>query len=123
MNREKIYEYAEKTYQTLPEYLWRKNPNYAVLRHNENQKWYAIIMNVPKNKFGLDGSDEIDVMNIKCDPDMIGSLRMTKGFFPAYHMNKENWISVALDGSVEEELLFHLLDISYEQTAGKKRKA
>lgn len=123
MNREKIYEYAEKTYQTLPEYLWRKNPNYAVLRHNENQKWYAIMMNVPKNKFGLDGSDEIDVMNIKCDPDMIGSLRMTKGFFPAYHMNKENWISVALDGSVEEELLFHLLDISYEQTAGKKRKA
>lgn len=123
MNREIIYEYAEKTYQTLPEYLWTKHPKDAVLRHKQNQKWYTVIMNVPKKKFGLDGSDEIDVMNIKCDPDMIGSLRMTKGFFPAYHMNKENWISVALDGSVEEELLFHLLDISYEQTAGKKRKA
>ena len=123
MDRTLILEYAAEKYGTVADYPWIKYPRYVVLRHSGNQKWYAVIMNVPKNKLGLDGSDEIDVMNIKCDPDMIGSLRMGEGFFPAYHMNKENWISVALDGSVEGELLFHLLDISYEQTAGKKRKA
>lgn len=121
MNREMIYAYAKETYQTTPEYLWAKYPAYAVLRHEDNRKWYAVIMNVTKDRLGLAGSGEIDIMDIKCDPAMIGSLRMTQGILPGYHMNKGNWVSVLLDGSVADETVLCLLAISHEITAGKRR--
>ncbi len=47
---------------------------------------------------------------------MIGSLRLSKGFLPAYHMNKEHWITILLDGSVEREKIKQLIDLSYELT-------
>ena len=53
---------------------------------------------------------------------MIGSLRLEQGFFPAYHMNKDKWISVALDGSVDDEQLMFLLDMSFELTDVKIKK-
>ncbi len=62
------------------------------------------------------------IMDLKCELEMIGSLRMTKGIFPGYHMNKGNWISVLLDGSVDESMVFHLLDISFSLTGDKKKK-
>lgn len=37
-------------------------------------------------------------------------------------MNKESWISVALDGSVPDDKLRMLLDISFELTKPKIRK-
>lgn len=115
MDREEVFKYVNREYGTIPEYLWKKSPSYAVLRHTNN-KWYGIIMNVPKEKIGLEGIEEIDIINVKCPPDMIGILRSGKGFFPAYHMNKEHWISILLDGSVEKESVKQLIDLSYELT-------
>lgn len=57
-------------------------------------------MDVPKNKIGLEGEERIDVLNIKCDPVMIGSLLMNDGYLPAYHMHKGRWISIILNGTV-----------------------
>ena len=34
---------------------------------------------------------------------LAGSLLMENGFFPAYHMRKDSWITVALDGSVADD--------------------
>lgn len=121
MDRQAIFDYVNKAYRTTPEYLWAKYPEYAVLRHTDNKKWYAAIMNISKDKLGFDSTANIDIMNIKCEPEMIGSLQMTKGIFPAYHMNKGHWISVALDGSVDEDMIYHLLDMSFDLT-GIKRK-
>ena len=64
----------------------------------------------------------IPIVNLKHDPVMSGSLRTEPGIFPAYHMNKESWISVALDGSVPDDKLRMLLDISFELTKPKIRK-
>ena len=41
---------------------------------------------------------------------------MEPGIFPGWHMNKAHWLSVALDGSVDEEKLRFLVDMSYELT-------
>ena len=79
-------------------------------------------MDVPKNKLGLEGADALDVVNLKCDPILIGSLRKESGIFPAYHMSKANWVSVALDGSVPDEQIKMLLDMSYDETAPKARR-
>ena len=76
-------------------------------------------MDVPKSKLGLRGDGMIDVVNLKCDSVLIGSLRLEKGIFPAYHMSKDKWISVALDGSIDDEQIKMLLDMSYELTALK----
>ena len=47
---------------------------------------------------------------------------MENGFFPAYHMRKDSWITVALDGSVADDKIKMLLDVSYQATAPKVRK-
>ena len=69
MKKEEIFEYVKKQYGTVPEYLWAQSPDNAVLRH-KNGKWYAVVMTVEKSKLGLEGKDPVDIMDVKCDPDM-----------------------------------------------------
>ena len=111
-----------ETYNAEADYPWLKYPNYEVFRHCNNRKWFALIMDVPKNKLGLQGEEMLEVVNFKCDPILIGTLREEPGFFPAYHMSKDSWITVALDGSVSDDKIKMLLDMSYETTAPKTRK-
>lgn len=117
-----IITYAKERFGTEPEYLWKTAPNYAVLRNKLNNKWYAIIMDVPRGSLGFEGDGVLWVMNVKCDPMMIGSFVERKGFLPAYHMNKEHWMSVILDDSeISTEEIFSLIDMSYE-IVDKSRK-
>ena len=53
----------------------------------------------------------------------MGSLRGKPGFCPAYHMNKDKWITILLDGSAEKEDITALLAMSYSMTAAKIRRA
>ncbi len=119
---QKIFEYAKNTYQSPPEYLWARLPEAAVLRNPENNKWYAVFMKIGKDKLGLKETDSVWVMDIKCDPLLIGSLLEMDGYFPGYHMNKNHWISILLDGTVEEAQVLELLDFSYHLTETKKKK-
>ena len=68
------------------------------------------------------GENALDVMDIKCSTIMIGSLLSTKGFLPAYHMNKNHWISIVLDNSVPDDQIIPLLELSYDSVAPKRRK-
>jgi predicted DNA-binding protein (MmcQ/YjbR family) len=45
-----------------------------------------------------------------------------EGVFKAYHMNKEHWISVLLDGSVSEEEIAFLINMSYTLVDKNNRK-
>lgn len=114
--RESVLAYARSAYGSEPEYLWEKFPSYAVLRNTKTKKWYAVIMDVPQNKIGLSGREVIDIIAIKCDPLMKGSFMAADGVYPAYHMNKNNWITVALDGSADENMTRSLIDLSFELT-------
>lgn len=122
MNREQIFAYAKETYGTEPEYLWKRSPESAVLRHTGNRKWYGIVMNVSKNVLGIQEEGYVDVLNVKCEPDMIGFIRMQKGILPGYHMNKNSWISILLDGTVPSDMIETLLNSSYELISGKRQK-
>lgn len=124
MNRKQFIQYVTEQYGVDGEYLWANYPGYCAFRHPNNHKWLALVMDVPKNELGLQGTEILDVVNLKCDPILIGSLRKESGFFPACHMSKAGWITVALDGSVPDEQIKLLLDMSYDATAPKiKRKA
>ena len=122
MRRNELEAFIMETYNAEADYPWRKSPNHAVFRHCSNRKWFALIMDVPKNKLGLQGEGLLDVVNLKCDPILIGSLREEPGFLPAYHMSKDNWITVALDGSAPDDKIKMLLDMSYQATAPKVRR-
>lgn len=119
MNRTKLQSYIEETYGAKGECLWAKYPTYMVFRHNSNRKWFAAIMEIPREKLGLSGGGDIWVVNVKCDTRLIGSFRQEQGVFPAYHMSKAHWLSVALDGTVAEDQIRFLLDMSYALTKGR----
>lgn len=121
--REEILAYGKKKYHSDPEYLWEDTPDAAVLRHTDNRKWYALIMDVGRERLGLCGEGRVDILNVKCDPDMVMMLQRTNGFLPAYHMSKTKWISVLLDGTVGKDAVLDLVDQSFLLTApGKKEK-
>ena len=114
---QQIFDYAANQYATQPEYLWEKYPEYAILRHgNAKGKWYALIGKIRKMKLGLQEEGETDFINLKCPPDMVSILRQSPNFLPAYHMNKENWISILLDGTVSADEIKPLLELSYQLT-------
>ena len=115
-DRSTLFAIAAERYGTQPEYLWARDPDSAILRHSGNRKWYAVIMRIPRRKLGLDSDERTDVVNLKCDPLMLGSVLTQEGFFPAYHMNKDKWVSVLLDGTVPEETLCALLHMSFTLT-------
>lgn len=123
MDRTELFSLVERKYHTVPDYPW-KDTN-AVLRHSDTKKWYGVVLRVERAKIGLPGEGIAELLNIKCDPVLIGSLITQDGFFPAYHMNKENWISVLLSGESEEAFdrqIENLLDLSYSLTENKKKK-
>ena len=122
MNREELEAYILNHYSTEPDYPWADTPRAAVFRHAGNRKWFALVMEVPRDKLGLPGTEKFDIVNFKCDPILISSLRGETGIFPAYHMNKASWITASLDGSVPVETIELLLDVSYELTKPKIRR-
>ena len=50
---------------------------------------------------------------------LIGSFREESDIIPGRHMNKAHWLSVALDGTVEDEKIKFLVDMRYELTNGR----
>lgn len=109
--------YIQDAYSAEPEHPWADKPEYAVFRHASNKKLFALFMTVKASLLGLPGAEEVPVLNLKADPRLIGPQREKPGFFPAYHMNKEHWITAALDGSAPEDEIKILLAMSYDLTA------
>ena len=120
MTRQELFDWCLQQYGTEPDYPW--NDNNAVLRHLNSKKWYGVVLEVNGRKLGLDKDGIVDVLNLKCDPIMIGSLRLQDGFFPAYHMNKDTWLSILLDRPELDESIKNLLSLSYELTRSKAKK-
>ena len=122
MNRNEFINYVQTAYGVKGDNPWQKDPESTVFRHIGNRKWFALVMRVKKHCIGVDSDEYIDIVNFKCDKVMVGSALGNNGFYPAYHMNKENWITLALDERVPDEKLRMLVDMSYELTRKKLRR-
>lgn len=120
MTRQQVFDYVKEKYGTEPDYPWFDNN--AVLRHGDNHKWYGLIMDVGREKLGLLGEGSVHVLNVKCDPMLGSTLRQREGFHPAYHMNKEQWLTIRLDGSVPEDEIISLIELSFEMTAARRKQ-
>ena len=122
MDRKELEQFILDNYNCNTDYPWIKYPSFEVFRHINNKKWFALIMDISKDKLGLESNEIISVVNFKCDPILIGSLLREKGFFPAYLMSNNCWITVALNNSVDNDKIKMLLDLSYQLTADKIKK-
>lgn len=121
--KERLIAHIEEKYKALPEHLWMREPNYAVFRHSDNQKWFAIIMDVPGRRLGLDRDDAVDILNVKVsDPLLLDFLVRQEGYLRGYHMNKGSWVSILLDGTVTFEEVCQRLKEGYMVTASKATK-
>lgn len=116
MNRIALENYISDTFSAVGEHLFARYPTFQVFRHSNNRKWFAVIMDIPKKNLGLTEDGDISIVNLKCDPLLIGSFREEPGIFPGWHMNKAHWLSVALDEGADDEKLKFLLDMSYDLT-------
>ena len=117
-----VVEHIKGLYGAEPEYLWARTPNCAALRHGDSGKWFgALMLDLPRQRLGLSEDGCVDVLNLKCDPRMIGSLMDGKRILRGCHMNKEHWISVLLDGSVPLEELAPLIELSWQLTLRVKK--
>lgn len=87
--------------------------NWAAMRHSENNKIFAAIYKRQGHIW----------INVKCDPNLTYMWRNAfRSVVPAYHMNKEHWNSIILDGSVPEEGIKNMIRDSYELTLKKSKR-
>lgn len=121
--RESVFKYIKKKYKVSPEYPWEKYDSNAVFRHTDNKKWFALVMDVRRDKLGQPVNEYVDVINVKVDDLFFRDMLIQQeGILPAYHMNKQHWITVLLDGTVPEDKIFELIDMSFTATASVKKK-
>lgn len=75
----------------------------------------TLVYKVMGKMFSLSNIDNFEFINLKCDPERAIDLREEyHSIKPGYHMNKKLWNSVYVEGDVIDELVFELIDHSYE---------
>ena len=113
----RIMTLVQAKYENQLEYLWEKSPDTAVLRHEENQKWYAILMRIPWNRLDKGREGLVEAVNLK--HDQVADLLSQDGIYPAFHMNKRYWISLPLDDTLTDEKVLELFERSWFLTSKK----
>ena len=123
MTRKEFEAFVLDRYNVRADYPFEEDFVTGVFRHEGSGKWFAIAMNIPRAKLGLFGEGNIDVVNLKCAPEVIESIAgVERGIYRAYHMNKNHWLTVALD-ECDVDTVDWLVGISYDLTRSKiKRK-
>ncbi len=107
MTLEELSEYCLNYNNVYKDFPFKKKQDYCVIRHRLNKKMFALIFIKDNNTW----------VNLKTEPELGYFLKQTyEAVVPAYHMNKEHWISVILDGSIDKNEIFSFVDNSYALT-------
>lgn len=110
-----VMDFVQEYYGDELEFLWEKFSDNAIYRNRINQKWYALLMMVGKDKLGLDSTERVEILDLRfVKNEALDFAANTTGIYPGYHMNKNNWITIILDGTVPTGMILDLLKQSYE---------
>ena len=121
MTRKEFEALVFDTYNVRADYPFEEDFKTGVFRH-ESGKWFALAMNISEKKIGHSGNKQIDVVNLKCAPEVIESIAGIEcGIYKAYHMNKTHWISISL-AECDDNTISWLLGISYDMTRSRIKK-
>ena len=83
------------------------------------------VFKIKKKMFGfLRHKNGIAHINLKCKPEEAMVIRdIFEAVIPGYHMNKEHWNTVILNGTVPREEIEKMIDTSYSLVVGNIRKS
>ena len=114
-----LIDYVYDTYGDELEFLWQKFPDNAIWRRKDNRKWYAAILTVRRSKLGMRSDEIVEIIDLRIQPENMEAVLQNEHYYPGWHMNKKNWYTIILDGSVPTKEICNKLDDSYTLT-GKK---
>ena len=116
-----IIKYIKEKYGDELEFLWEKY-NSAIWRNKFNNKWYGVLLTIIKNKLNLNSDiDEIvEAINLRYQKGETHNIIDNEKIFLGYHMNKESWITIVLDGKLDTKIIKELIDNSYNLSTNKK---
>jgi len=85
----------------------------------------TLVFKVGSKMFGLtDISDPNLKISLKCDPLFALDLRREfSSIKPGWHLNKTHWNTVEIDGTISEESIFMMIDLSYDLVFKGLKKA
>lgn len=109
-----VIAYVRETYGDELEFLWKKFPDNAIWRRKDTQKWYGAILTVSRRKLGLSSDEVSEIIDLRIEPEQMDSTIDNKRYFSGWHMNKRNWYTMILDGSIPTEEICRRIDKSYK---------
>lgn len=116
-----IIKYIKDKYNNDLEFLWeRLKSKNAIWRNKVNNKWYAALLIVSERKLGIDSDEEVEIIDLLYQKDKIRDIVDNNKVYPGYHMNKDSWITIKLDNTVDIETIYTLIDNSYNISLEKK---
>ena len=111
MNKKEIIQFCLSLPKTFEDKPFQDDYETLVMKHIDNKKWYALLMNVNGKLY----------LNVKTDPDYSELLRNSYQYIiPAYHMNKQHWNTIIISDKIDISLVKELIEQSYELTKRKK---
>ena len=113
---QEVIKYVKEKYNDDLEFLWNKLPEAAIWRNQGNQKWYGILMKISEKKLGIESDKIVEIIDLRCVKD--SNIFDNEKIFPGYHMNKQSWITIKLDGSMTTKEIFEYIDMSYHINKG-----
>ena len=111
----KIIKYVKEKYNDDLEFLWKKFPNKnAIWRNKTNNKWYGALLVISERKLEIESDKIVEIIDLRYPKDKIKQVIDNDKIFPGYHMNKESWITIRLNGDMSTKKIFELIDNSHK---------
>ncbi|MHC3377684.1 MmcQ/YjbR family DNA-binding protein [Ligilactobacillus equi] len=108
----RLSQLVARSFHEKADYPFKKLPTYGVFRNADSNKWYGLVMNIDKaliTKEKSDAGQEVEILNLKIKEAKRPKLLAQAGIYPAYHMNRANWVSIMLDERVSDDEILELL--------------
>ena len=85
----------------------------------------TLVFKVMGKMFALIPLERIPLqINLKCNPDLVIELRERyDAVQPGYHMNKNHWNTILIDGRLRKDLILEWIDKSYDLVVSGLKKS
>ncbi|MBI1306104.1 MAG: MmcQ/YjbR family DNA-binding protein [Bacteroidetes bacterium] len=75
----------------------------------------TLVFKVGGKMFALCDLENFSSINLKCNPEYAAELRTNHPeIIPGYHMNKQHWNTVSVQGNLSDKFICELIDHSYK---------
>ena len=111
-----IIERVQEKYHVKAEFLFGENEPTAVFRKvvKAKPKWFAFISRCNRKTVTGFGEGKIEILNLRLEASDVDTLITHEHIHRGYHMNKKYWLTIELDTTVDTDMIYALLDKSYQ---------